>query len=425
MTTSSPPTNGAPTPTAPLPLWQRVTPRQVALGTIVVALTILLCAFVVAIRNIFILFFLGIVVATALQPIADRLKRYQAGRGPAALVAFSVLLVIVAGLIAILAPFFIQQFSAFADELPASYTNLRETLAASNTRLVAAIGSQLPASPFGSVGGDDISQQILAYLPTVGWGILMTVMVLLLSYYWLYYRALAIQSVALMVPIDRRQGALDLWNEIEYKIGAFIRGLALLSLIIGVVSGVGYWFIGLPYALTIGIIAGLLEAVPYVGPIITMILSVIVGLSVSPQTAILALVVALIVQFLENSIVVPRVMDRAVGVNAVVTLLALTIFGDLFGVLGALLAVPLAAVIQVFIDRMMMRSAVPDDVQIGGRDRFALLRYKALDLASDLRSRVRNKTEESSAEEDAVEEELEAVMVDLDALLSAAQEQKL
>ena len=96
------------------------------------------------------------------------------------------------------------------------------------------------------------------------------------------------------------------------------RGLAVLSLVIGVLSAIGYVAIGLPYGLTIAIIAGLLEAVPYVGPIITLILAGIVGLTVSQTMALLAIGIAMVIQLLENAIVVPRVMDKAVGVSPVV-----------------------------------------------------------------------------------------------------------
>jgi hypothetical protein len=128
-------------------------------------------------------------------------------------------------------------------------------------------------------------------------------------------------------------------------------------------------------------------------------------------------------QLIESTVIVPRVMDRAVGVRPVVTLLALAIFELLFGLLGALLAVPLAAVFQVLLDRFVLRAPAPDQLVIGGRDRLALLRYQTQDLASDLRQQVRSKTADIDEETDAAEEELEALLLDLDSLLAAAQDQ--
>jgi predicted PurR-regulated permease PerM len=244
-----------------------------------------------------------------------------------------------------------------------------------------------------------------------------------LSYYWLYYRALVVQSVALPVPLDQRAEATELWNQIEAKIGDFVRGLALLGVIIAVLSAIGYTIIGLPYAFTIAILAGILEAIPYIGPFITIALAGVVGLSVSPIMAAEAIGMAVVIQLIEGSVVVPRVMDHAVGVRPVVTLLALAVLSDLFGLLGALLAVPIAAVIQVLLDRFVLSASLPQQLDIGGRDKLALLRYQTQDLATDLRQQVRSKTEAIDDGTDAAEEELEALLRDLDSLLAAAQEQ--
>jgi len=407
--------------------WQRITNKQVAIGTVLVALVLLSLGLIVALRYVFLMLFLGIVVATALTPVVDRLRKFGLSQSIATLIAFGALLVIIGGIVAALAPFFVTQFVQALTDLPKFYAGFRSTVSASSSQFLRGLGAQLPADPFSGLAGDNgiaLGSQVTLLLPSLGSTLLFTILVFILSYYWLYYRALAVQSIALLVPIDQRAGAIALWNEIETKIGAFVRGLAILGFVIGLLSGIGYLAIGLPYGLTIAIIAGILEAIPYVGPIITLVLAGIVGLSVSQDMALLAIGIAMIIQFLENSIVVPRVMDRAVGVSPVVTLLALAVFSDLFGLLGALLAVPLAAVFQVLLDRLMLRAVSPADLDIGGRDKLALLRYQTQDIANDLRGQVRSKTEEMGADVDAAEEELEALLLDLDSLLAAAQEQR-
>jgi predicted PurR-regulated permease PerM len=406
--------------------WQRITLRQVAIGTAVVALVIAALALIATLRYVFLMLFLGIVVATALAPLVERLRKWGLSQSLASLVVFSLLVAIVIGILSALVPFFIGQTVQAITDLPRSYEGFRATVVQSNSRFLRGLGAQLPANAFSSLSNDSgsmISTQITALMPTFGWGMLFSVLVLLLSYYWLYYRALAVQSVALLLPLNSRAGAVEIWTESELKIGAFVRGLAILSFVIGACSAVGYVAIGLPYGLTIAVIAGILEAVPYVGPIITLVLAGIVGLTVSQEMALYAVGIAMIIQFLENTVIVPRVMDQAVGVSPVVTLLALAVFSDLFGLLGALLAVPLAAVIQVFIDHAMKRLNTPNEQNIGGRDRLAFLRYQTQDLAGDLRARFRNKTD-VDPEEDVVEEELEALLVDLDNLLASAQEQR-
>lgn len=407
--------------------WQRITNKQVAIGTVLVALVLLSLGLIVALRYVFLMLFLGIVVATALTPVVDRLRKFGLSQSNATLIAFGALLVIIGGIVAALAPFFVVQSVQALTDLPKFYAGFRTTISSSDSQFLRGLGAQLPADPFSGLAGEDgiaLGSQVTLLLPSLASTLLFSVLVLILSYYWLYYRALAIQSIALLVPIDQRVGAVELWNEIETKIGAFVRGVAILGFVIGLLSAVGYVAIGLPYGLTIAIIAGILEAIPYVGPIITLVLAGIVGLSVSQDMALLAIGIAVVMQLLENTIVVPRVMDKAVGVSPVVTLLALAVFSDLFGLLGALLAVPLAAVFQVLLDRMMVRAVSPENLEIGGRDKLALLRYQTQDIANDLRGQVRTKTEDMGADVDAAEEELEALLLDLDSMLAAAQEQR-
>jgi predicted PurR-regulated permease PerM len=421
----SPPTstNGAATPS----FWQRITNKQVAIGTVLVALVLLSLGLIVVLRYVFLMLFLGIVVATALTPVVDRLRKFGLAQSTATLIAFGALLLIIGGIVAALAPFFVVQFVQALTDLPKFYAGFRITVSSSNSQFLRGLGAQLPADPFSGLAGDNgiaLGSQVTLLLPSLASSLLFSALVMILSYYWLYYRSLAIQSIALLVPINQRAGAIELWNEIETKIGAFVRGLVILGFVIGLLSAIGYVAIGLPYGLTIAIIAGILEAIPYVGPLITLVLAGMVGLSVSQPMALLAIGIAMVMQFLENSIVVPRVMDRTVGVSPVVTLLALAVFSDLFGLLGALLAVPLAAVFQVLLDRMMLSAVSPGDLEIGGRDKLALLRYQTQDIANDLRQQVRAKTEDVDADVDAAEEELEALLLDLDSLLAAAQEQR-
>jgi len=418
--------NGNSSPAAEPPIWQRITMKQVAFGTVLVALVATALALFVALRYVVLLLFLGIVVATALTPLVERLRKIGLSQGAANLAAFGALLLVVIGIAMALIPFFTAQAVQAISDLPAFYAGFRTTVTQSSSRFLRELGAELPADPFNSLTQDNgaaLSNEASIIIPGAARAMLFGVLVLLLSYYWLYYRALAIQSIALLIPLNQRAGVMEIWNESEQKIGAFVRGLVILSVIIGVLSAIGYMAIGLPYGLTIAVIAGLLEAIPYVGPIVTMVLAGIVGMTVSQNMALLAIGIALIIQLLENTIVVPRVMDKTVGVSPVVTLLALAVFSDLFGLLGALLAVPLAAVFQVLLDRLMRTTTIPTE-QIGGRDKLALLRYQTQDLAQDLRQQVRTKTEEADAEVDATEEELEALLSDLDGLLATAQEQR-
>jgi hypothetical protein len=184
---------------------------------------------------------------------------------------------------------------------------------------------------------------------------------------------------------------------------------------------VAYLLIGLPNALVLALMAAVLEAVPMVGPLLGAIPASIVALSISPTALVWVIIATTIIQQSENSLLVPRVMDKTVGVNPFVSLLAFFAFSSLFGISGALLAIPLAAVIQLLLDRFVFH---PGEVEVDvstGRDYASRLRYEAQDLAQDIRKQARIESGESSVkikQTDQIMDEIEAIATDLDSLLA-------
>ena len=139
---------------------------------------------------------------------------------------------------------------------------------------------------------------------------------------------------------DKGDRYYQIVEKLELEIGHWIRGEAFLMLIVGVLSYLGYVIIGLPYAIALGVIAGLLELVPNVGPTVAAIPAALVGFSISPTHGIGALVVAIVVQQLENNLIVPKVMQKITGLNPIVTLISMMIGFRLGGPLLAVLSLP-------------------------------------------------------------------------------------
>ena len=149
----SPPTstNGAATAL----FWQRITNKQVAIGTVFVALALLSLGLIVALRYVFLMLFLGIVVATALTPVVDRLRKFGLSQSTATLVAFGALLVIIGGIVAAVAPFFIIQFVQALTDLPKFYAGFRRTISGSSSQFLRGLGAQLPTDLFSGLAGDN------------------------------------------------------------------------------------------------------------------------------------------------------------------------------------------------------------------------------------------------------------------------------
>jgi predicted PurR-regulated permease PerM len=269
-----------------------------------------------------------------------------------------------------------------------------------------------------AAGGDEQVNavgQAVGYARAFGWSAFGAVAIMLITFFWIVDREQIVRAGLLAVPIDQRDAAREIWDILEEKVGAFIRGQALLCLAIGGLSAVAFFAIGLPNALLLAVLAGILEAVPYIGPIATTLLAVSLTLAQSPENIWWVIGACVVIQQIENAILVPRIMDRAVGVNAVVTLLAIAAFGSLLGVGGAIMAIPLAVIVQVLLERFLLNTPAPPAVEITGRDQVALLRYQAQDLANDLRDRIKGHDEEAG--QDLLEEDLEAVVGEIDTLL--------
>jgi predicted PurR-regulated permease PerM len=128
-----------------------------------------------------------------------------------------------------------------------------------------------------------------------------------------------------------------------------VRGQLLLMLAIGVMSGVGFWALGLPNPLALAVLAGLFEIVPLVGPILSAAPAILVALAIDPWKALVVAGYALLIQQIENNILVPRIMGRTVGINPLVVLIGILIGAALYGIPGAFLAVPVAGALQVIL----------------------------------------------------------------------------
>lgn len=249
------------------------------------------------------------------------------------------------------------------------------------------------------------------------------IIVLVLAFYWTLDGPRIIRSFLLLVPQEKRENIGELVSAVEVKVGRYVVGQAVLCLAIGILALIAYLIIGLPNAFVLGLVTGLLEAVPIIGPLLGAVPAAIVALSIAPDKLIWVIVATVVIQQLENSLLVPRVMSKAVGVNPFVTLLALFAFSSFFGIAGALMAIPIAATIQLLLNHYVFHPTAMEPETSAGRDYASRLRYEARDLAQDLRRQARLRkrgTELRIKQIDQVMDEIETITTDLDALLAQA-----
>jgi predicted PurR-regulated permease PerM len=314
--------------------------------------------------------------------------------------------------------------------MPIYYHDFRAGVINYPNPLIVQLGEFLPAvlpnlKPVQQTGQDVMvsAGQVFGYLSSTAQFIFTAIVVFVLAFYWTLDGPRIIQSFLMLVPQERRENIRDLISAMETRIGYFIAGQGFLCLVIGIMALTAYLLIGLPNALVLALVAGALEAVPMIGPLLGAIPAALVALSMGPDKLIWVIVATVVIQQLENSLLVPRVMSKAVGVNPFVTLLALFTFSSFFGIAGALMAIPLAAIIQLVLNHFVFHPTTVEPDVSAGRDYASRLRYEAQDLAQDLRKQARLKkrgTELGIKQIDQIMDEIETITTDLDALLAQA-----
>jgi predicted PurR-regulated permease PerM len=197
-----------------------------------------------------------------------------------------------------------------------------------------------------------------------------------------------------------------------------VRGQGILTLIVGLAAFVFYGLIGLPYTLVLAIIAGIMELVPIVGPTLGAIPALLVALTIDPGKAIWVILATIVIQTAESIWLVPRIMTNSLGVNPIIILLSIVTFSAVFGFAGALLAIPIAAIIQLIFERLIFKAYGSEQVvlpdEIGLQTLIGRSRATARLIAEACN------TQESSLfkEQEHVRVEISSIAQDLDELLA-------
>src|SRR5688572_12760936 len=176
--------------------------------------------------------------------------------------------------------------------------------------------------------------------------------ILILAFYFLVDSASLVRTFVRLFPRSERERVEDACMRISTKVSAWLGGQLLLAGIIGTTAALGLWLLGVPYFYVLALVAAVGELIPMVGPVLSAIPAIIVGFTVSPQMGAGVAIFFFVQQQIENHLLVPKVMERQVGVSAVVVIISLLLGGSLLGIVGAILAVPTAAILQVLVQEL-------------------------------------------------------------------------
>ena len=200
--------------------------------------------------------------------------------------------------------------------------------------------------------GDTVGTVAMAVRGTVE-VVLAIITTLILTFYLLVESQTLFAAFARLFPLADRPRVIAASRQISTKVSAWLSGQLILAGTIGASSAIGLFLLGVPYFYVLALVTAIGEMIPVVGPLLSAVPATLVALSVSPRTAIFVLIFFFAQQQVENHLLVPKVMERQVGVSAVTVLVALLVGGSVLGIFGAILAVPTAAIIQVVIQELL------------------------------------------------------------------------
>lgn len=291
------------------------------------------------IKDIIALFFIVLILTATLRPIVNRWEA-KIGRLPSVLTFLLIAVAIIAAMVYIIIPPVIEQLKQLIVAFPDFFNHLT-FLQSYAPQMKAALSSL--ANNIGNFTGSFVS-----ITAGIFGGLVSIITATVMTVYLLLDKKGIADFVKSFIP-DQNGAVIELARKVSRKVGDWFRGQMFLCAIIGVIDFIGLTIIGVPYALTLALISGIFEIVPTIGPMLSGAIAILIVIGVSPLKALLVLILYVVVQQLENSFIVPKVMQKAVGLSPVIIILAFLIAAKLMGVMGAILAVPIAASLSVII----------------------------------------------------------------------------
>lgn len=295
------------------------------------------------IRDLLIILFVSMILMSALSPVVRFLTKLKLPKALSIAITYIIIIGVVSGLVALVLPPLIEETGKLFITLPPYLDRLLEVGAINKSVLQTQLS--------------DLSRNAFSITLTIFDNLLTIIFLLVLTFYLMLEREnLETRTSALFIGREERVKKLII--KIEEKLGNWFRGQLFLSLVIGLLTYIGLIALGIPYALPLAVVAGVLEVVPVIGPIISSIPSILLALTISPLLSLGVVAMYFVVQQLENNLIVPQVMKRAVGINPLMVILAIAVGSRLLGFAGALLAVPIVVVIQIIVTEIIEEKKV-------------------------------------------------------------------
>jgi len=317
--------------------------------------------------EVILLVFAGFLFAVFLRSLSDLLSKYTPLSENWAL---TLVLLAIVGLIAfgawLLSDSMQLQFEELTEQLPVAFEKMRGQM--SQYPLGRRIVEQMPSAQQMVVGRQsaNVFGRITGLFST-GFDIVANILIVLMTaVYFAYSSKLYNEGIVKLVPPTKEKRAREILSTMEKTLRSFLLGISGSMVINGILTALGLWFLGVPFAIPLGIIAALMSFIPNIGPLIASVPAILIALSQSPTQAIYAIVLYLAVQNLDGFLISPLIQQRAVSVPPVLVIAAQLLLAVMFGFLGLLLAVPIIAIVFVAVKMIYVEDMLGRRIEVKG-----------------------------------------------------------
>ena len=315
--------------------------------------------------EVFLLIFAGVLLAIFLQSLSDFVRRHSTlseNWAVACVMLFFVALIALG--VWRLAPTIETQFVDLTDQLPNVYELARDRLSEypSGKKIVEKLPS--PQQFVLGRGSGNVFGRVTGIFSTTLDIIINTLIILMTAVYFAFSRKIYKTGLLKLVPKNREARAREILSTIHSTLKSFLMGISASMAINGILTFLGLWMLEIPFAIPLGIIAGLMSFIPNIGPLIAGFPAVVIALAQSPTQALYVMILYLAVQNLDGFLITPLIQHRAVAIPPVLIIAAQLLLAVIFGFLGLLLAVPITAVVFVLVKMIYVEDILGRKVKI-------------------------------------------------------------
>ncbi len=322
-------------------------PRKVEIShkTIIFTVFFLLSlVFLFTIRDLILELFIALLITAILDPLVTKLSLYKIPRGVSVLISYVAIIGIFSGIVALLVPPLVEQSTNLASISPGFISKI------SSYPVVGVEVSQEVLAKVGTIPGEllKFGGELLSNLVSV-------FTVLVFAFYLLMSRNSLDGQLSKFFGDDKKAKIAGFLSKLEDRLGGWARGQFILMFTVGLMNYIGLTLLSVPFALPLAVLAGLLEVIPYIGPVIAAFPAILIGFGISGYTGVGVVAMALLVQQLENYVLVPKIMGKSVGISPIVIMLSLAVGQRMAGITGMIISIPIVIILQVFLSEYIFK----------------------------------------------------------------------